>query len=324
MSIFSENIKHLRKEYGMTQGDLVEVLNYGSATTVSNWEKEGGSEPSFETLKRIAKVFHVSIDDLLKRDLTSKKYKFCPPNIAECIYRLQFPVLSIEDIGPIDGDDIDVIFASMKKDIDPITSMKSTEILSVFQRARAKHLSILQSILSVSESPVLSFDELDNRIADVEDLYEEAEEEDESLKFVVGFNKISLHFLESYKLMELGYMHDDSAVLHYKKKMRPYRASIPQGLMDSKSALALLRELNDNETQDEIMAFLKDAKQKREWYQYADYFLALRYLVGAVDSDRPISALIDIGQDMMKSIARVGNPHALKLVGFIKAMQNLC
>ena len=60
---FNEKLQGLRKEKGLTQEELAEVL-YVSRTAVSKWES-GRGYPNIESLKDISKFFSVSIDDLL-------------------------------------------------------------------------------------------------------------------------------------------------------------------------------------------------------------------------------------------------------------------
>lgn len=58
------NIATCRKLAGMTQAGLAEKLNY-SDKAVSKWER-GESVPDVMTLVQLAKVFEVSVDELLK------------------------------------------------------------------------------------------------------------------------------------------------------------------------------------------------------------------------------------------------------------------
>ena len=58
-----EKLQELRKQKGITQEELAEIL-YVSRTAVSKWES-GRGIPNIESLKMISKFFSVSIDDLL-------------------------------------------------------------------------------------------------------------------------------------------------------------------------------------------------------------------------------------------------------------------
>ncbi len=64
--MFSDKISTLRKENKLTQKQLAAYLNL-SANAICEWEK-GRSEPNFDTLKKIADYFDVSIDYLLGRE----------------------------------------------------------------------------------------------------------------------------------------------------------------------------------------------------------------------------------------------------------------
>jgi len=57
-------INQLRKLSGMTQEQLAEKLNV-SRQTISKWELDSSS-PDLESIVKISRIFHVSLDDLLK------------------------------------------------------------------------------------------------------------------------------------------------------------------------------------------------------------------------------------------------------------------
>ena len=63
---FHEKLQQLRKQKGLTQEELAELL-YVSRTAVSKWES-GRGYPSIDSLKAIAGVFSVTVDDLLSGD----------------------------------------------------------------------------------------------------------------------------------------------------------------------------------------------------------------------------------------------------------------
>ena len=71
MSELGINIAKLRKEAQMTQSELGEKLSI-SPQAVSKWEK-GMSEPDTDTLKKIAKLFNVSLDELFGVDENPKE-----------------------------------------------------------------------------------------------------------------------------------------------------------------------------------------------------------------------------------------------------------
>lgn len=60
---FNEKLQQLRKDKGLTQEELAQML-YVSRTAVSKWESGRGC-PNIESLKDISEFFCVSIDELL-------------------------------------------------------------------------------------------------------------------------------------------------------------------------------------------------------------------------------------------------------------------
>lgn len=63
---FNEKLQELRKNKGMTQEELAEVL-FVSRTAISKWES-GRGYPNIDSLKEISKFFSVTIDELLSGD----------------------------------------------------------------------------------------------------------------------------------------------------------------------------------------------------------------------------------------------------------------
>lgn len=64
----SKNLKFLRRINGLSQEELADIVNY-SFRTISKWET-GESIPSYDNLQVLSKTFNVSIDDLMKKDLS--------------------------------------------------------------------------------------------------------------------------------------------------------------------------------------------------------------------------------------------------------------
>lgn len=64
-TIFTENLKSLRKSCGIDQRGLANYLNV-SIKTISHWET-GYSEPSIVQLVKLADFFDVTIDELVGR-----------------------------------------------------------------------------------------------------------------------------------------------------------------------------------------------------------------------------------------------------------------
>lgn len=87
---FNEKLQELRKNKGLTQEELAQIL-FVSRTAVSKWES-GRGVPSIESLKAISNFFSVSLDDLLSTDqllfLAEKEQKNKERHIKDMILGL--------------------------------------------------------------------------------------------------------------------------------------------------------------------------------------------------------------------------------------------
>ena len=67
MSIFSKNLRYLRKRGNHNQ-DEIAILFKKRANTIGNWENQK-SEPSLTELMKLGEFFKISVEDLLHIDL---------------------------------------------------------------------------------------------------------------------------------------------------------------------------------------------------------------------------------------------------------------
>lgn len=87
---FHEKLQELRKNKGLTQEELAEIL-YVSRTAISKWES-GRGMPSIESLKAISKFFAVTLDELLSGEellvIAEDDHKQKEMHIRDMIYGL--------------------------------------------------------------------------------------------------------------------------------------------------------------------------------------------------------------------------------------------
>ena len=62
----SEFLRVKRVATGMTQAEVASKLGYTSPQFISNWERGLASPPAF-IVKDLAKIYHISADDLFQR-----------------------------------------------------------------------------------------------------------------------------------------------------------------------------------------------------------------------------------------------------------------
>ena len=85
---FHEKLQELRKQKGLTQEELSEIL-FVSRTAISKWES-GRGYPSIDSLKEISNYFSVTIDELLSSDkllsIAEKENKANLQNMCDIIF----------------------------------------------------------------------------------------------------------------------------------------------------------------------------------------------------------------------------------------------
>ncbi|MBS0953361.1 XRE family transcriptional regulator [Lactiplantibacillus plantarum] len=70
--MFAQNLKYLRKKFDMDQETLAAKLGRKSTSTISEWES-GKYTPKAGVLSDIAKIFGISLEDLMSTDLSEDK-----------------------------------------------------------------------------------------------------------------------------------------------------------------------------------------------------------------------------------------------------------
>lgn len=82
--MFKDAVKSLRKEMGLTQTELAEIVGFTHVAVVK-WEN-GQREPDFSTLMKLASYFNVSADYLLGLTDERKPLHPAPTDDAESSY----------------------------------------------------------------------------------------------------------------------------------------------------------------------------------------------------------------------------------------------
>lgn len=63
---FCQNLKEARKNSGYTQKEVANKLDVVESC-YANWE-QGRTEPNIDMLRKLGKIFNISIDDLINED----------------------------------------------------------------------------------------------------------------------------------------------------------------------------------------------------------------------------------------------------------------
>lgn len=116
-SIFSDKIKALRQEKGITQSELASKL--GITTTALSFFESGSRIPNIEVLKSMAVIFGVSSDYLLGIETSNKDLKTYADMLAALV-----PILELENIW-----NMSINKATFKEYVDCVNDPEEREMI---------------------------------------------------------------------------------------------------------------------------------------------------------------------------------------------------
>lgn len=106
---FNEKLQQLRKQKGLTQEELAQLL-YVSRTAISKWES-GRGFPNIESLKAISKTFGVSLDELLSGEeilaIAEKDHKEKEGTVRDLVWGLLDCAMALLLFLPLFGQEAD-------------------------------------------------------------------------------------------------------------------------------------------------------------------------------------------------------------------------
>ena len=273
------NIKHLRNSYGETQEQLGEIVGVNS-NTISQYE-HNKRVPDKDTIKAIATHYMVTVDELLKSDLTTRDFS---------------QMLSGKDFI----NNLHKWFFIFKNDI-ALTN-------DTFRKAIDIHYSIFKNIQS---GQIEAFNDINKCI----DLYKKAFS-DPRCKYESAANYIGLWIFYSSMLKGTIYAISDCPVIISKFLENDIKLFVE--FEDEKSDV--LKEIetivnNDSFINNSYLLYnyLATLKKSLDWSELADYYLCLLYFSGSVDNSLDIEQNRIVGGEMLTSFLRTGNQYIEKL-----------
>lgn len=276
-----KNIRALRKAYGETQEELGYAINV-EKNTISYYET-GNRVPSKEVIAEIAKHYMISVDEILKSDLSAL------------------------DKITVDNK----LFLDNIETILPIVSSERALSNSDFQRAFKAHKRIIEGIHNFSMEGMEYIDEcIDGYAEAVKDKNCEAE---------AAANYIAMWYflLLSIKTVPLIYENQPAALQQVARNDKQAKEIIDNTgddfINEAKEAAG---ELSDPELEGYIDNLRSKLKKSEKWYELADYYLALQYIWNIVDNDLGWDFNRRIGVEMMNAFISVGNVYAARFILF--------
>lgn len=267
------NIKHLREMHAETLDELGAVIHCAKST-VKGYEN-GSRKPDLQTLQAIGMHYNKTVDELMNTDLTD-------------LGDLTLDLNSLSGMIQL----INVIVPLYRFD----KAMENDNFRKGYELAQ-------RLLDGFSKAEVMS----GNIIVRIFESFITAAEESESPESVANLMwSIFIWWTQMY---------NPDQMLSLQNKMLSKKLTFKDYMK--------LRDTEDVKTKEKRASFIKDfdeiikvalraLKSEQEWSDLADYYLALRYVVGMVDTELTYEMNSAVGMQMMLSFMTLGNDLAFK------------
>lgn len=286
MSKIAKNIRDIRKAHGETQSDLAEAINV-SEKAVGNYET-GTRQPDMQTIQSIAEHYGFPVDRLLNEDFSQMDFKLSTLTWEKAmdVMAVQFPIICTDKAMQ------DPNFAEGYR--------RTQEIWSKVKEGQAGIMrSFIESAFQKYEDAIIDNNELVEAVANtlwLTFLVYALMPDEHSVKMgeAVLFGKsLKKDFVKNYVLKDANPTSKENA-----ENKRAYVA----------------------DSQETVVALIRILKESEEYANLADYYMALRYVIGMVANDYSDDLNKTIGMEMLLSFAELGNQY---VINYFKAIKNL-
>lgn len=265
------NIQHLRIIHNETLDELGSIIHCAKST-VKGYEN-GSRKPDLQTLQLLAAHYNKPVDELLHVDLTgleSISIDLNSPHHTTELLKIILPLYSSEDA---------MENSNFKNGYD-----LSQRLLDAFAKAEFLPGNM---IVRIFEAFATAADEV---------------EVSESVANLLW--SIFVWWSQIY---------DTNRLLSLQNKLLSKKLCLKDWMSftDKEDASVAKKRVSFIADFDGIInEALKSLKSEQDWSDLADYYLALRYIVGMVDNDLSTEMNLAVGMQMMLSFMVLGNSHA--------------
>ena len=276
----AKNLKFLRKYYGDTQKKLGKMLNVGQST-MSEYESGKTQIPDYN-LRKIAKRYNVSIDDLISKDLS---LEFSPSQsiLTEDVMTLGNKLIRL--ITSTKAKKNDNFNRGMENYYDAITI---ETVASIDTKISKLDLAIKQFQKAWEEDE--TYVALANSISIVFLIYSCYTSNPTAMERILTHNKI-ISMVELHKIL----LHDPSKP----NETNPYEKQ---------------RKATYKKYEDLVYENIKLLKSKSSSAALGDYYAALCFLLGFMDESIEYGTSLMVGTYMMLQLGQLDNKYAIDLL----------
>lgn len=278
--LICKNIKYLRTAFGETQLDLSLAIDV-QANTISQYEN-GDRIPKPEIKEKIASHYRITVDELMHTDFSN----FQVPNF-KCTNRKQMIQITL----------------SMFPIVHTETSMKD----SLFIRGYKTHMRMVEAMKEGCECADCDYDICLNSYSNS---YEKSKTP-ESLANLLWW------FIITEITSKNQWIIDGAEVLTDKDfSINKFCKYFYLKDCDSSEKDHHIEKFDQKEQEDfeeSIDILLKALKTHAEWSDLADYYMAMRYMMGCISNELTEEMNKAIGSEMLWAFMKMGNKYAKKL-----------
>lgn len=287
--IISRNIRCLRAAYGESQLDLALEIGLNSPNTIANYEK-GIRYPKPEIRKKIAIHYRITEEELAHNDFSGLHF-------SKSIFRDKEKMLKMTAL------------------MFPIVKTEQAMENATFKMGYEAHLRVWEA----SKTQCVAED---NDYDICVDSYANAFERDKIPEALV--NILGLILMAEIS-MKNKWMIDGAKALNEKRisgddflkrfylrncEFESEEQQIPEDMTPQ----------DMKEYEDFIIEMLKKLKKIAAWSNLADYYTALRYMMGCITNELTDDMNKTVGCEMMWAFVQLGNPYAKQL--FLRSIKN--
>ncbi|PRR84506.1 Helix-turn-helix domain protein [Clostridium vincentii] len=277
-----KNIKYLRTAYGESQLDLALAVGLDSPNAIANYEK-GIRSPKPDTRKKIASHYRITEDELTHSDFSG--LHFSTSQLGDKKKMMEMTMLMF-----------------------PIICTERTMEDASFKQGYAAHMRALEAM---KEGREFADTDYDICVSSYSDSYDNSETP-ESIANLLWWFLISELSVKNQWMIEGAKALNDKRVsdINFYKKF--YLKDCTVSEEENLSEDIEQKDLEDLE--EVIIELLKELKTYTEVSALADYYIAIRYILGCVNNNLTEGMNKAIGGEMMLSFMSLGNEYAKKFI----------
>ncbi len=292
-----KNIRALRRAYGDTQESLAQKIN-STKTGIS--EFESGKNQSYTNLEELSKYYSITSIALLYKDYSDTEtsdvdyieYFFKTPKL----YSRLLPIITSQE-------------AMLNEDFAKAYRIHK-RLLSVLDNVNKSDLENINPIsdnITKGDSDIV-YDSIQEIIDGYQNAYCDSNAEAESAANFLGIFTVIASCWQSQLQIKKG-----TADFDFIKKNYPQLYSFLISVYQILSVDSGTDEI-DSDLTDMLFTYLSSLRESSQYSELAYYYLALLYMLGISDNDLPIEYNQQIGSELMRSLIRMKNPYAERLI----------